>query len=362
MWWLRAFFLGIIALMLLVIFFTAPASPLPHTVTSAPPVQVGMRVPTSTEIVVASPGAASATLPSTVPTAITEAPRLAATAGAAGTPAGLPPGAKSQAASVQATPASGGWQLVFGDEFDGPTLDPSKWTPNFWWGNTHGDAELQYYAANNLEFSNGILRLRVDKRPMNGHPYASGMISSHGKFNQEHGYFEMRARVPKGPGLWPAFWLIRDLRTGVTWPPEIDVMEVLGGATNVVHVGHHLLDSGGQHLQEGHAYTGPDFSAEFHTYAVEWNPSTIVWYIDGVQRFHTRIAPPTGRMYLIANLAVGHWAGPPDSTTPFPSYFDIDYIRGYKKAAVVTTLSASGGSTTTQTNTPDPTTTSTPGQ
>jgi len=229
--------------------------------------------------------------------------------------------------------ASEEWQLVFSDEFDGPALDSSKWTPEFWWGATHGHAELQYYTAENLEFSNGLLRLKAIRQDVNGYHFTSGMISSHGKFNQQYGYFETRARVPKGKGLWPAIWLLPDLRRGVTWPPEIDVMEILGYETNVVHLTYHYLNSSGKHQQDSARCTAADFSQGFHKYAVEWTPTAIVWFVDDIAYARTQTTPPAVPMYLIINLAVGDWAGTPENDTPFPSYFDIDYVHVFNRVA-----------------------------
>jgi beta-glucanase (GH16 family) len=145
---------------------------------------------------------------------------------------------------------------------------------------------------------------------------------------------EMRAKVPKGKGLWPAFWA---LPPEGKWPPEIDVMEVLGHQTNTVHLHYHYNDSTGTHRNSGGAYTGPDLAADWHTYAVSWEPGAIRWYVDGVER---RAAFTDARyiaaepMYLLLNLQVGgSWPGSPDVTTPFPSDFEIDYVRIYQRTS-----------------------------
>lgn len=287
---------------------------------------------------------------------------LAAILGAAMLPAGPALEAMPLATSAQAAPEVDGWQLAFGDEFDAPALDTRKWTPNYWWGNTISpNHELEYYSAGNIELSNGVLRLRADKRQTNGLPYTSGMVSSHGKFNQTYGYFEMRAKVPKGKGLWPAFWLLPDLRHGVTWPPEIDTMEILGHSTNTVYLTYHRLVGNGDDAPEQYAYTGPDFSADFHTYGVEWNPSAVIWYIDGLERARSHTPVPAGPMYVLANLAVGgDWPGAPDGSTPFPNYFDIDYIRVYRKVSAAAVPPGAGAPVPTLTSTPEPTATRTP--
>ena len=166
-----------------------------------------------------------------------------------------------------------------------------------------------------------------------GHEYCSGLVSSHASFAQEYGYFEIRAKVPAGQGLWPAFWL---LPVTTEWPPEIDVFEILGDEPRTVHMHVHYEDASGRHQDNGTAFRSPDdFSRDYHTFAVKWGPERIVWYVDGVERHRAegKRASPNGRMYLIANLAVGgDWPGAPDETTAFPASFDIDYVRVYRRA------------------------------
>jgi beta-glucanase (GH16 family) len=225
-----------------------------------------------------------------------------------------------------------GWRLTFRDEFNGRKLDQTKWSDSYWYGRTHGNNELQYYAPDGYELKNGILRLKAEKRRYEGHDYTSGMISSHGKFVQKYGYFEIRAKFPKGKGYWPAFWLLpADVRK---WPPEIDVLEILGHEPNKVYMTLHWRDEAGRHKQKGGSWVGPDFSADFHVFAIEWKRGEIIWYVDGVERFRVNENVPDEPMYLIANLAVGgDWPGAPDASTVFPGYMDIDYIRVYSRAS-----------------------------
>lgn len=228
-----------------------------------------------------------------------------------------------------------GWTLTFSDEFNGDRLDESKWTDHYWHGRTHANHELQYYASDGYALKDGQLRLTA--RPVSadarsktaGLPYTSGMISSFGKFAQQYGWFEMRARIPKGKGYWPAFWLLPDDKR---WPPEIDILEILGHQPDVAHFTTHWRDAQRRHLDDTHEWRGPDFSAGFHTFAVDWEPGLVVWYVDGIERARTSKGVPNVPMYVIANLAVGgDWPGNPDATTQFPQSMDIDYIRVYQK-------------------------------
>jgi beta-glucanase (GH16 family) len=158
--------------------------------------------------------------------------------------------------------------------------------------------------------------------------FTSGIITSFASFNLTYGYVEVRAKVPKGRGLWPAVWLAPK---DESWPPEIDILEIRGDRPNSNLMTNHYLQ-GKTPEQTDHGWTGPDFSKGFHTFGLEWSPKRITWYIDGLERFHTTIGIPSKPMYVIANLAVGgDWPGSPDATTRFPSYLDLAYIRVYQR-------------------------------
>ncbi len=238
-------------------------------------------------------------------------------------------------------PPSTGWTMVFNDEFNGAALDTTKWhtcyasaTAQGRTGCTNtGGAEMQWYQPDEVSVQNGLLRLRAQKRIMNGYQYTSGMVSSHDKFSFTYGYAEARFRIPKGKGLWPAFWTLPQDRT---WPPEIDIMEILGHQPNIAYLTMHW---GATNNSNGKVFTGPDFSADFHTFAVDWKPGLVIWYVDGVEMFRVNSTNvPDKAMYLLLNLAVGgNWPGAPDTTTVFPAYFDIDYVRVWKQTTAPTT-------------------------
>jgi beta-glucanase (GH16 family) len=223
------------------------------------------------------------------------------------------------------------WVMTFNDEFDGTVLDTGKWATVYIFGGRTNNDELEWYVddADQHVVSNGTLKLIAVKENVSGHSYTSGMISSHKSFSQNQGYWEGRMKLPKGKGLWPALWL---LPTPYQWPPEIDIMENLGHATNVVYMTNHW-GSDSNHQQNSSSYSGPDFSADFHTFGIEWSSSAITWYIDGVQRKTSTSGVPSGQMHVIVNLAVGgSWPGSPDSSTVFPKQLEVDYIRIYKRA------------------------------
>jgi beta-glucanase (GH16 family) len=222
-------------------------------------------------------------------------------------------------------------RAVFSDEFGGAQVDRSKWHTELSWGRTN-QPEAQYYSDDAVEVRDGVLRLRAERRSREGQPYTSGVVSSHGKFTFTYGYAEARVRVPAGQGLWPAFWLVSEVPKSAQ---EIDVLEILGQETERVYTSLHwgMWDgSPGSHDFEGGAYQGPDFAKDFHLFAVDWSPSAVVWYVDGVERFRMTEHVPNEPMYVIANLAVGgQWPGYPDSSTPFPATCEFDYIRVYAR-------------------------------
>jgi beta-glucanase (GH16 family) len=220
------------------------------------------------------------------------------------------------------------WKLAFQDEFDGSSLNEQIWETQFPWGRDRSSVgELQWYAPDAFKVANSKLQISAQATPDASHDYSSGLISTHKSFATEFGRFEIRCKLPRGKGLWPAFWL---LPPDTSWPPEIDVFEALGDSPDTVHMTSHWSENG-EHRSSGSEYTGPDFSDGFHTFAMEWSATSIVWFVDGVQRHKVDNHSPRGPMYLLANMAVGgSWPGAPDASTAFPAAFEIDYIRAYK--------------------------------
>lgn len=225
--------------------------------------------------------------------------------------------------------------LSYQHEFDGAALDSSTWNTCYVYRPTHctnqWNKELQSYTPDNVTVSNGAAHLTARKESVTGYleggasstfGYSSGMISSHGKASFQYGYAEFRARVPKGQGIWPALWLLPESRT---WPPEIDIMEYIGSQPDRVYMTNHASDGTGA---KSFAYVGPDFSQDWHTYAIDWKPSALTFYVDGVQRGQVTVGVPQQPMYLLANVAVGGtWPGSPDASTTFPATMDVDYLR-----------------------------------
>lgn len=243
----------------------------------------------------------------------------------------------------------GNWKLVWSDEFEGTQLDTSRWTTCYWWADTGctiiSNNELEWYQPGNVTVQNGKLILEAREQQVEGlngeiYPYTSGMVSSgrssselteSPRFSFQYGYVEMRAKIPAGQGIWPAFWMLP--LTHVS-RPEIDIMEILGHEPDTVKFYYHYVDSEGDRADSGGEWVGPDFSEDWHTFGVDWQPDRITWYVDGVQRFEftDTSAISSEPMYILLNLAVGgDWPGAPDESTMFPSQYMIDYVRVFQR-------------------------------
>lgn len=243
----------------------------------------------------------------------------------------------------------GTWERIFTEDFDDAKLNKRKWTTCYWWDNDGctnlGNNELQWYMPDNVSVVDGQLRLRAVPQVVTGHEgrtfgYTSGMVTTGrdysdrfgpDRFATKQGYFEIRAKVPKGKGLWPAIWLLPSTQDE---KPEIDIMEVLGDATNALEMHVHFLDGNKAVRSEGASAKTVDLSSDWHVYGLEWQKDAIVWYLDGKEmwRFKDPAGIPDEPMYLLINLAVGgEWPGSPDAQTAFPADFLIDYVRVWRR-------------------------------
>jgi beta-glucanase (GH16 family) len=159
--------------------------------------------------------------------------------------------------------------------------------------------------------------------------YSSGKVKSEGKFSFLYGRVDVRAKLPGTQGLWPAIWM---LPADDTWPPEIDVMELLGNdPTRVYMTLHWGTRKKQQHYQA--KFDGPDFTADYHVFSIVWDPGQIHWLVDGIERATAVKNVPDRSMFLLLNTSIGgEWPGPPDRDTVLPQYFLIDYVRVYKRA------------------------------
>jgi beta-glucanase (GH16 family) len=140
----------------------------------------------------------------------------------------------------------------------------------------------------------------------------------------QYGRLQIRAKLPTGKGLFPAFWLMTASGKRL---PEIDLMEMLGHKPDEVWMVEHYWDEAKKHRRSYSVYNGTDFSRGFHTYELDWRASGVTWRIDGKRVHHTRQAPHEP-MYIILNTAIGgNWPGRPDATTNFPQTLQVDWIK-----------------------------------
>lgn len=228
-----------------------------------------------------------------------------------------------------ATPPRPGFHLVFADEFIGPQLNTRLWTSDMPWGSTTLK-EDQRYSPDAVAQGRGVLTITATPQPKADRPYRSGVITTEKSLALKYGYAESRIQIPAGAGLWSAFWLTTTVPQDHS---EIDIVEVLGQeprqAYQVLHYGF-----GAKKGKALHVSTEPELSAGFHTFAVDWEPEYLIWYVDGVERFRVTENIPSVPMVLIVNLAVGGkdaWSGPPSRDTEFPAELKVDYVRVYQR-------------------------------
>ena len=242
-------------------------------------------------------------------------------------------------------------KLVWSDEFNGKQLDPGKWIAvnN---DSGYGNNELEYYTSRpaNVKQRKGSLLLTARREKYTGKDgqtrlYTSGRIETRGRFQLKYGRIEARIRMPRGQGIWSAFWMLGSDYARVGWPNcgEIDIMENVGFEPSKVHGSLHGPGYSGGNPLTG-VYTlpgGKRFSDGYHVFAAEWSPRAIRFYVDGVlYETQTPKDVPAGHrwafdhpFYIILNVAVGgFWPGNPDATTRFPQTMRVDYVRVYQLA------------------------------
>jgi beta-glucanase (GH16 family) len=230
--------------------------------------------------------------------------------------------------------------VVFEDQFD--ELSDEKWLVADYPVDVND--EKAYYTPENVTTRDGMLVITAEDRELGGRDYASGLLSTAGRFSFTYGKVEWRAKMAKGKGIWPSLWLngqdcAETFQSGSqrcdTWPEpgsdELDVVEIGGSEPNLVHMTQHYAEAGEDY--EGNPpneceWEGPDMSADFHTYGLEWTPDALVWFVDGVERCRATEPIPDTPKFLIMNMAVGgHFDGDPDHDTEFPVEYQIDWVR-----------------------------------
>lgn len=239
--------------------------------------------------------------------------------------------------------AKPGWVLDWADEFEGDALDARKWMPEVA-GHGFGNNEMQFYTERreNVRVEGGWLVIEARKEAYQGKQYTSARLKTAGLVERQYGRFEARIKVPRGQGIWPAFWMLGADIGKVGWPRsgEIDIMENIGKEPGIVHGTVHGPGYSGDKAFGGPSKlpAGQRYADDFHVFAVEWEPGEIRWYRDG-EHYHTA-RPDTVKgewpfehpFFMLLNLAVGgYWPGYPDASTVFPQQMLVDYVRVYRK-------------------------------
>jgi beta-glucanase (GH16 family) len=242
-----------------------------------------------------------------------------------------------------------GWTLLFSDEFAGPkgtAVDASKWNlVNK--GDGFGNNELEFYTNrtdNAALDGDGSLVITAKKEAYMGRDYTSARLESSGKFEHAYGRVEARVKIPRGQGIWPAFWMLGNDISTAKWPNcgEIDIMENVGKEPTIVHGSLHGPGySGGNPLSASYTLpNGEKFADAFHVFAIEWETNVVRFYVDD-HLYETRTptdVPAKAKwvydhpFFILLNVAVGgQWPGSPDSTTQFPQTMTVDYVRVYTR-------------------------------
>ncbi|MBN8707793.1 MAG: hypothetical protein BGO12_06630 [Verrucomicrobia bacterium 61-8] len=240
-------------------------------------------------------------------------------------------------------PVAGDWTLTFEDDFNGSTLDSSKWEAS----NSHF-SKFFYYQKEKARVENGVLKLGAEKKAVEGREYISGQVTGFGKWAQSYGYFEVRVKLPTTRGFWPAFWLMPDRdvngptdqqsiwnRNSTKWGGmEFDILEHLSewgpGRHNIAV---HWDGYGDQHQAWGDAniYYGPTPDG-WHVFGMLWEPGKLTWYIDGKKTAeweNPRVGSVPG--HLLLSLQLGGWATKDIDLSKIDETFDIDYVKVWQR-------------------------------
>ncbi|MCH9661717.1 MAG: glycoside hydrolase family 16 protein [Bacteroidetes bacterium] len=228
-------------------------------------------------------------------------------------------------------------EVIFEDHFDGASLNEKYWNyelgdgcPNLCgWGNN----ERQLYTQENLKLQDGKMIITAQLKDST---YTSSRITTKNKVEFQYGTIEVRAKLPRGHGLWPAIWMLgNDIDTN-PWPGcgEIDIMEYVGRDAGVIFNSLHTPDSHGETINSKSTQL-PNIEDDFHVYTATWTKDYIKFYIDGKESYffspkekNTRIWPYDKPFYVLINMAIGgNFGGPEVDDSIFPKEFIIDYIK-----------------------------------
>lgn len=225
------------------------------------------------------------------------------------------------------------YSLTFEDNFDGDTLDSTKWEkcPE------QRRQDLNNYWDNSMSYLDGegnlIIEMSYDKE---NDRFLSGGVRSKGRFEQAYGYFEIRCKVNSVPGYWTAFWLMGDSVTDETQGgrngTEIDIMETPYFDTKKVQNTLNWDGYGYRHKSSGNVTDIDVYDGEYHTFALLWKEDGYVFYIDGSESWRTDAAEALGTcevpLFIKITSETGSWTGKPDPEK-LPDRMTVDHVRVY---------------------------------
>ena len=235
-----------------------------------------------------------------------------------------------------------GYKLAWSDEFNENVLNSQNWNYDIG-GTGWGNNESQFYTADNKNsyLRNGKLIIEAIKEKYQGKDYTSARLTTKGKKEFKYGRMDIRAKLPKGQGIWPAIWMLGSNVDIDKWPVcgEIDIMELLGNNPSKIYA---TLHHSPQDIQVQGVYnltSGKTFSDEFHVFSIDWDVDKLNVLLDdkvflstNPSRLNANPNPFNAPFFFIMNIAVGgRWPGYPDATTVFPQKMEIDYVRVFQK-------------------------------
>ena len=240
------------------------------------------------------------------------------------------------------------YDLIWSDEFVGQygdLPDSSKWTYDLGTGNDGwGNSELQTYRdlPDNVSLDGlGNLVITAMDEAFGGSPFTSGRVKTQGLFTAKYGRVEANIKIPFGPGIWPAFWMLGSNIDEVSWPQcgEIDILEARGQAPSIMYGSLHGPGySAGTAVTEAYNLGNDRFDSDFHIYAIEWGEDYIDFFVDDILYNQVTAEDVAGEwvynnsFFMVLNVAVGGgFAGFPTTGTPFPQRMLVDYVRVYKE-------------------------------
>lgn len=249
------------------------------------------------------------------------------------------------------TPDFEGYTLQWSDEFNDNTINTLNWVHELGDGTDYGlpagwgNNELQLYTdlvENSFieTDSDDVSALVISATEDSQGIYHSAKLTSQGLQSFRYGKIDARIKLPTAQGMWPAFWMLGENITELEWPGcgEIDILELVGSAPNVVQANVHYTDADKMYSNDEGSpkMIDENFDENYHNFGIEWTPTEITFSLDGIVYKQTVLGDDMKEFqrsfYLIVNAAVGgSWPGNPDASTSFPQKMYIDYIRYYSK-------------------------------